>query len=82
MVEEVPDSDQDETKEGGLVGEHFVFGEAHQPYWQRFVLNKQCEPDRYQIDFEEPGQALELVVHRSQPLQKKLENMNKTNFFS
>ena len=67
MVEEVTDSDQDETKEEGLVEEHFVFGEVHQPYWPRFVLNKQFELDRYRIDFEELVHAPELVVHRSQP---------------
>ena len=73
MVEEVTDSDQDETVEEGLVKEHFVFGEVHQPYWQRFFLNKQCEPDRDQIDFAEPVHALRLVVHRNQPSQMRLE---------
>ena len=68
MVEEVTDSDQDETVDDGLEEEHFVFGEVHQPYWPRFVLNKQFELDRYEIDFEELVHAPELVVHRSQPL--------------
>ena len=40
MVEEVTDSDQDETVDDGLEEEHFVFGEVHQPYWQRFCRIK------------------------------------------
>ena len=73
MVEEVIDLDQDENGEEGLVEEHFVIGEVHQPYWQRFVLNKQCELDHDQIDFDEPVHTLGLIVHRNQPSQKKLE---------
>ena len=80
MVKEVTNSDQDETGEEGLVEEHFVIGEVHEPYWQRFVLNKQCEPDRDQIDFDEPVHALGLVVHRNQPSQNKARKINKTNF--
>ena len=67
MVEEVTDSDQDETVGEELEEEHFVFGEVHQPYWQHFVLNKQCELDHDQTDFDELVHAPELVVHRSQP---------------
>ena len=67
MVEEVTDSDKDETVDKGLEEEHFVFGEVHLPYWPRFALNKPCELDHYRIDFEELVDALELVAHRSQP---------------
>ena len=81
MVEEVANSDQDETVEEGLGEEHFVIGEVHQPYWQRFVLNMQCEPDRDQIDFDEPVHALGLVVHRNQPSQKKTRNMKQNETF-
>ena len=80
MVEVVLDSDWDENGEEGLVEEHFVIGEVRKPYWQRFVLNKQCEPDHDQIDFDEPLYALGLVVHRNQPLQNKARKITKTNF--
>ena len=45
---------------------------------QRFVLNKQFEPDHDQVDFNEPVHAHGLVVHRNQPSQR----MNKTKIFS
>ena len=73
MVEGVTGSDSDETVVEELVEEHFVFGEVQWPCWQRFVLNKQFEPEHDQLDSDEPVHAHGLVVHRNQPSQRKLK---------
>ena len=80
MVEVVIDLDWDENGEEGLVEEHFVIGEVRQPYWQRFVLNMQCELGHDQIEFDEPVHALGLNVHRNQPLQKQSPEDNQNEF--
>ena len=68
MVVVVLDSDLNENEEEGLFEKHFVIGEVRKPYWQRFVLKKQCELGHDQTDFDEPMYALGLVVHQNQPL--------------
>ena len=80
MVVAVVDSDWDENGEEGLVEKYFVIGEVRQPYWQRFVLNKQYELGHDQIDFDEPVHALGLVVHRNQPLQKRSSEEKQNEF--
>ena len=74
------DSDWVENGEEGLVEEHFVIDEVRQPYWQRFVPNKQYELGHDQTDFDEPVHALGLVVHRNQPLQKQSPEYKQNEF--
>ena len=73
MVEEVTDSNQDETVVEGLVEGYFAFVEVRWKCWQHFVVKKQYELDLHQIDCDGPMLALETIVHRNQPSQRKLE---------